>query len=87
MGRETAEHEQDRPSTNKTEGVAKDAELISIMEEEMDKTAKVNPGKVFIESCHTWSLPVRGRSGWRRSFDPRQRGRVGPQEQCAGAHR
>ena len=35
VGRETAEHEQDRPA----EGVAKNAELISIMEEEMDKTA------------------------------------------------
>ena len=35
VGRESAEHEQDRPA----EGVAKTAELISIMEEEMDKTA------------------------------------------------
>ena len=35
VGRETAEHEQDHPA----EGVAKNAELTSIMEEEMDKTA------------------------------------------------
>ena len=35
VGRETAEHEQDRPA----EGVAKNAELTSIVEEEMDKTA------------------------------------------------